>query len=406
MAGASLTTADKALKEFYIDGAREQLNNNIPFLNRVEKNTKDIEGRRAVLAPHVSRNSGVGARLEGSTLPDAGSQGYAEERIPLKYNYLRIQVTGQSIHMMKSDRGSFVRQTTSEMDRGTMDLKRDVSRQLWGTGDGVIATCGVTSNANVIVLATATTAVQMRFFHVGDRIDIGTAAAPQSIGAGLRISAVDAGNKTITVLNANGTTPTLTTSGSHFVFRKGANEANVTAELTGMQKIVAASGSLHNVDPATYDVWKSTVQSGVGSLDENKMARLVMDTQIASGSYPKLFVADDGSFRAYGNLLISLKRSNNTQRLAGGYSGLSFDAAGDPMEVVWDMDAPYGCMFAISPERIFEFRAADWEWMQEDGNVLSRVSGVDAYEATMFMYHEVATDQRNAHGLLSGITTA
>jgi hypothetical protein len=51
MAGATLTTADAALKNFYVPGSQGQLNNDIPFLNQIEKNTKDIEGRYAVLAP-------------------------------------------------------------------------------------------------------------------------------------------------------------------------------------------------------------------------------------------------------------------------------------------------------------------------------------------------------------------
>jgi hypothetical protein len=101
------------------------------------------------------------------------------------------------------------------------------------------------------------------------------------------------------------------------------------------------------------------------------MAQHVQGVQILSGAYPKLFIADDGSFRAYGNLLTSLKRSVNTQELAGGYSGLSFDAAGGKMMVVWDRDCPFGCMFSVNPDRLQEYRAADWEMMNDDGAILS-----------------------------------
>jgi hypothetical protein len=406
MAGATFVAAAGALKEFYLPGAREQLNNDIPFLNQIERNTEDVEGLEAYLSAHVSRNSGVGARAEGGTLPSAGNQGWTPEKIPLKYNYARIQLSGPIIKAMRSDRGSFVRITKAEMTGAVNDAKREVSRQLWMNGDGKIATCGTTTTTNVIQLAAATTAVQMRFFAVGDKVDVGTVAAPQTIIGSARVTAVDTANLTITVLAADGSTPSLSTTASHFVFRQGNNVANATNEVTGMQKIVAASGSLHNIDPATYSVWASRVDPSVGSLSETKMASHVMNVQILSGKYPKLFICDDGSFRAYGNLLTSLKRSNNTQKLSGGYSGLDFDAAGGPMKVVWDRDAPYGCMFSVNPDQFAEYRAADWEWMDADGNILSRVSGVDAYEATMVMYHELGTDERNAHGLMSGVTTA
>lgn len=47
---------------------------------------------------------------------------------------------------------------------------------------------------------------------------------------------------------------------------------------------------------------------------------------------------------------------------------------------------------------------SDWEFMDEDGSVLSRVGGVDAYEATLFKYHELTTDMRNAHGIITDLT--
>ena len=49
---------------------------------------------------------------------------------------------------------------------------------------------------------------------------------------------------------------------------------------------------------------------------------------------------------------------------------------------------------------------SDWEFMEEDGAVLNRVSNQDAYEFTLFKYAELTTDRRNSHGLLFDITEA
>lgn len=396
----TLSTADKALKEFYLPGAREQLNNDIPLLTQVEKNTKDIEGRRAVLAPHVSRNSGVGARADGGTLPTAGNQGYAEERIPLKFNYGRIQISGPTIRAMKSERGSFVRAVDSEMKGVTSDLKREVSRQAWLAGDGKIATCGTTTASTTVQLAAATTAVQMRFFQVGDKVDIGTVAAPTTIVSADTISAVDATNKTITIATS------VTTSSAHFVFRAGNNSANATNEITGLAAIVKASGTLHNVDPTTYASWVSYVDSTGGSISETNMAKCVQNGQIAGGNYPKIGICSDGVHRAYAALLQSMKRFPGTVNLKGGYAGLDFTASGPTIPIVWDRDATATCLYFLDTDELVEFKMSDWEWMDEDGAVLSRVSGVDAYEATLFQYHELATTKRNAHSLMSGLTEA
>src|SRR3954471_9059375 len=107
MAADPLTrqTADAVLKEFYLPGIRSILNFEVFLLSQVETNSEDIEGRRAVLSINTGRNSGIGARAEMGPLPDAGRQGYSEERIGLKYNYGRIQLSGPVIRSMGSDRG-------------------------------------------------------------------------------------------------------------------------------------------------------------------------------------------------------------------------------------------------------------------------------------------------------------
>jgi hypothetical protein len=38
--------------------------------------------------------------------------------------------------------------------------------------------------------------------------------------------------------------------------------------------------------------------------------------------------------------------------------------------------------------------------MDEDGAILSRVSGYDKYQAVLFKYANLATDRRNAHALI------
>src|SRR3990167_3634491 len=158
---ATRTTADSILQEDYLPGTQEQLNNEIPILAYAERNTRDVEGRRAVLAPHTKRSSGIGARAESGTLPTAGNQAWAEERIPLFYNYGRINITGPLMRSSQSDKASFVRAVDAEMKGITTDLKRDVNRQCWGDGTGRIAGfsgAGVSSNTATVLVNLASTA--------------------------------------------------------------------------------------------------------------------------------------------------------------------------------------------------------------------------------------------------------
>lgn len=397
----TLANADAALKEFYLTPMREQLNQKVMFLQQIESNSKDVEGRRAILSLHVRRNSGVGARPEGGTLPTAGQQKYAEERVSLRSNYARIQLSGQVIKAMSSDKGSFVRAVDSETKGAVADCRRDVNRQLFGTSDGVIAATGVTAAAVIVVLGAGVTAVQRRQLEVGMVIDIGTVAAPTSVAAARTITAADA--TTITISGA-----AVTTASTDRIFRNGSGGSGASqVELTGLPTIVSATGTLFNVDPIVEPVWASTVTAISGAATETAFAKAQHDVAIAGGDEVELFVTSDGVHRAYANLLTSLKRFPSTTELKGGYKALSLDAGGvQSASITWDRDCPAQTAFGLTPSHLQQHQMSDWEWMDSDGAVLSRVSGQDAYEAVMFKYHELTTDKRNAFVKLTGITEA
>jgi hypothetical protein len=422
MAGATKTTADATLQEDYQPLVREQINNDIPILTYVEKNTKDTDGRRAVLSLHVTRNSGVGNRAEGGTLPTAGYQGFAEERVNLYSIYGRGQLSGQLLKSADSNAAAFERALDGETKRITNDVKRDVNRQVWGTSNGVIAQCALTTSSLGVLLASSASGatgsaiasdVQFRQLEVGMLVDIGTVAAPT-----LKTSA-----NAIVETYGTGTsadpyrivlTSVATTTGTDFIFRSGngGDTTNSTQkEVTGLQSIIDSSGTLHNVNPTTYPVWKSIELSNSGTnrqISETLMAQCVQEINIASGTWPNLAVTHHGVFRAYANTLLGLKRFNNTVSLKGGYAqGIPFiGGGGNEIPVVTDRDCPANSMFFINTDHLTEYMMSDWEFMQEDGAVLNRVANADAYEFVLFKYMEVATDRRNTHGKILDLSAA
>lgn len=405
MAGQTTALADEALKEDYLPAIREQLNNAHLFLSQIESNSEDVEGREAVLSLHTGRNHGVGARAEGGTLPTAGNQSWIDERVSLRFNYGRIKVTGQVIRAMKSDKGSFTRAIKAETDGVTVDLKRDINRQLFGTSDGKIAQCGVTSGSTTVVMAPTTSIVKYRQLEVGMIIDIGQVATPTSAVTAATIVSVNRGADTM-VISAS-----VTTDATDFIFRTGSAGAGVNQkELTGLQTIVSASGTLFNVDPTVVDSWKSVDSNNGGTprdLDDTLMEVVIEDIAIEGGISPDLLLGPHAVRRGYATTLKTEKRFNNTNELKGGFGGLSVQADSVELTFVVDRDAPYdtdaddgGIVWVLNTTCFKEQRNGGWDWMDLDGAVLSRVAGEDAYEAILFKYHELTTDKRNAHGLI------
>lgn len=397
---ADLTTADKALKEFYEPALVEELHNDNVLLAHIETTDRDVEGREVVLSLHVSRNSGVGARKSGDSLPTAGAQGYVDERVKTKRNYGRIQIDGELIRTMKSNQGSFTRAVDSETQGIVADLKRDVNRQYWGTSDGVIAVCAVTSASATVQLNTSTPQSAMNQFEVGEIIDIGTTSSPfNQIANGAMIIDVDPVNHTITIDSA------VTTTTSHRVTRHGSGGATTNQrEVTGLQTIVSDTGALFNVDPSTYPVWKSTVDASGGNATELKFQKNMDKVRKSSGQDISMILTTDGVYRNYYAQLQGSKRYVNTQTLNGGFTALTVSSGRGEVPLTWDRDCPDGTAIGLSLTNLVQYQKSDWEFMQEDGAVLSRVPGQDAYEATLFKYHELATNRRNAFFKATGIT--
>jgi hypothetical protein len=394
----NLTAAAGVLKDDYQPAVREQLNNAFMLLSQIERNSKDTEGTAAVLSLHVTRNSGVGARPEGGTLPTAGNQGWKQERVSLKYNYGRIQVSGQTIRHMASDKGSFVRSVEAETKGIVTDLKVDVNRQLYTPASGVIATTTNTANATTATVSSS----EARRIQIGGVYDIIESGSDDvCYTATITNVVVSTGVLTYTSVAGAGTA-----AGNERIVRRGVVPSG-NYELTGLEEIVDSSGSLFNVDPASYPVWKSYEDAVSAAPSDAVFEEALDEIFITCGQDPNLIIASHAAVRAYANSLKTQKRfSGEPLDLKGGFKATSVSAGRNTLALWAERDCPDATAFIVNTDHLVQFEASDWEFMDEDGAVLNRVANTDAYEATLFKYHELATDQRNAHGKLTSLTVS
>lgn len=398
MAGFLLSTASGILREVLLPEIREQLNQSSDTLKLIERRTDVVEGQEAVLSLHVSRSAGVGARLEDESSPTAARQGYVKARVPLRTNEGRIEITVQSMRAMRSQKSAQETPFVSESKRIVLDMRRDINRQVYGTSNGVIATCGVTTAANVVVLAATTTLTQMRQFDVGMVIDIGTLAAPFTIAQSRTITAINRTTKTLTISGA-----VVTTTAANFIFRSGngGDAANSTQrELTGFRTTISNTGAVFGVDPATQPAWASTYDTNGGTprAPTDLIFQNVMDTvSIEYGEEIDVLMTSFGVYRKYGSSLTNLKRFNDTVNLKGGVKGLDITSGGKTSTLLRDRDVPEQNAFGLNLDHVF---MAEWgdgpDWLDEDGAVLARVSNKLNYEATLFWLHEIYVDARAA----------
>jgi hypothetical protein len=391
----------------YEEPLRMQLNDDTLILRRVTRSSDGVEttmvGAKYVTFPiHYLRNSGLGARRENETLPTAGQQGSAAARIPLKYLYAKIGLTGQVMKLANSKPQVFVSALKHEMERVRVDAAVDLNRQVYGTGSGALAVTSSTTSLNTAVITSGIDNLQM-----AEVVDIYTAA---NLAADSTAKAT-ARNVTAIVNNDDGT-GTVTFDGAAVTF--AANDVfvrtgNANREWAGLGIMVGNTGgvSYENIDPAVVPVWKSYINANGGTpraISETMLSKQVDLTYRQCGKNVSVMVTSLGVRRSYANLLTQQRRFVKTTEFTGGFSGIAFTTDRGDIPIVADKDCPFNTIYGLREDAIKLYREADWSFMDEDGSMWLRDATKDAYTATLYQYSELATDRRNAHFKIADIT--
>jgi hypothetical protein len=402
MAGQGiLTFASEALKLVYGD-LHEQLRDKNPALEFIEASAQNItrNGKEVIFDTHIGRNQGIGARGVREKLPTAGAQKYKQAHLYLKNLYGAIEVDGQLFEQAADDYNAFINVVDMEIKGLKRDLSRDLNRQIYGDGSGKLAVIASKAGATVTVDS-------VDYLEVGMTLDIAdpVTGEKQQTGAAssVEITAINETTKVVT-LNAD---PGNSISAGDILVRSSNGVNNFGKELTGLGKIVKATGSLHDIDPATTPVWAATEQAlgsvgTPGTLTELQLINLVQSVDKKGGDVD-VFLASPGVYNAYWNLLQGFRQFTNGAGLTGGQRSFTFEALGKPIRFVSDYAAPKGTLYALSSKELVINRKKDWSWMDRDGSMWSRVADTDAYEARYYQYSEIGTYRRNAHAVLSNI---
>lgn len=404
---ATLASITPILKEVYRGRIREQLNNEVTALKRMTRSsagvTNETGGKYVTFPIHTRRNSGIGSRFESEALPAPGQQGHAAARVGLKYAYGGIQLTGQAISLSDTDPKAFAKALDNEVEGMKNDLKKDMNRQIYGTGNGAVGVVRTTQAA-----ATVITVVDARLFQLGMIVDFQTGTTVNVSNREVTAISLAPGANTITISGAN-----IATTVGDIIVRRGSGAAVAgNRELTGLAAIVAASGSIYNIDPATEPEWTSEVDANGGTnraLSEGLMTQMVDRIRTRGGS-TSLILQSLGVRRAYANLLTQTRQTVNTQSFTGGFSGLAFTTDTGEIPVVADVDAPLNTQWFLNEDSFTFYRDKEWDWLERGDGIWKQVRDAsgdyDAWYARLVEYHELGCDRRNTNGRISDITEA
>jgi hypothetical protein len=366
MATQTVATADAVLKDLYVGPIVEQLNYKTYLLDQIERDSDHIDhtGRRAIVPVHTGRNRGRGSRGDAGTLPVAGAQTWADAIIPIRYHYSGIEVSDGAIEASQSNEGAFVNLLDAETKGVAQDIRKDVNRQVFGTGDGVLATVAATATTQATI-----TLDSVQYIAVGDPVDVlvtSTGAAAAGGGTGNTVTA-RAGGTTKTITLATSVTVDLT----HSVYVAG-SRAN---EMDGLRSIAATGRTLHSINSATAgnEYWNAQVRlvgasaAAPAVAGETHFELLADDVGLTGQGEVEVFLTSRGIRRRLADTFQSQKRFNDAQavNIHGGYSAIMVNE----VPVVADDDAPRGWAFGLDKSAFRWFQQAAPGWLEKDGKV-------------------------------------
>lgn len=393
-----MTTVDNILKEVYEDGGiHDQLQTEITALKRIEKSsegvTHEVGGKYVRFPIRTKRNHGIGARNESEALPIAQSQSYESAQVKLKNLYGAIQLTGQTFELADKNFQAFASALDQEVSSVKETLRKDVARQVYGTGKGVMATA--TGAGTTTTFVTTNT----QYLEVGMFVDIFTSADANRVAD---VTITDITGNTVTFSPAAG----VATATGDYITR----DNSVGKEITGLGAIISTSATIYNVNPATVPVWKATVSANGGvarALTESLMIQQIDIIRQKGGGVPTVIFTSLGVRRSYFALLQSQRRIVNNSNFEGGFSGLAFTVDSNDIPLISDVDCPPSTMKFVNEKELKWYNAGDWSFMNRDGSNWQRVinssGSFDAYQATLYQYAELGTHRRNAHADLQDL---
>lgn len=415
---ADTATFSAALKTKFLGPIRDQVGRNKVLLyGGSDDNPTDFKGitRSAEGIDFVGNefripikakfNQSVGFRHENESLPSPGSTAYTYLSEPMRHAYGAMTITGQLLKASTGTEAAFRPALKAEMKDLTESLKVDHNRAAWGDGSGKLASVATNATSGDTTVSLDTTVN----FRGGEIIDF-TTSSGTAVSAAHEVIGVDRLNKAITIAPALGAN---VTSGTHFPVRASANSTtsapnnSLNREIQGLSSIVSDTGTLHGISPTAYPFWRSYVKTSAGTPNETLFRTALDNVGFESGidlesGNDFVWITTRGVRRRYQDTLVAFRRFTeaNGKKLTGGFSVLEFD--GQP--IFADDQCPSGNIFGLSIPELFWSQMSDWEWMDQDGDVLKQLPNKDAYTAILFKYSQLGTTRRNAHLRLTGVT--
>jgi hypothetical protein len=260
-------TLSSVLKERWTDDQlQQQYMHDDSILKKFQATKATMIGKQAQTPVWNDLNSGgyttVGSG--GGALNTATNQPTGQAVWTLVQQAMPIELEFGTLNQSDGNMLSVISGKNLEVSGALKTLARQAVRQIVTNGDSIVAQCATGGPSTTISLIASPSgsaygfdAIQRNWLRPGAVIDVGTTADTDTLLTAGTVTAVAESASAPTITTA---TSISTTSGTHFVFIANPNSTTAAnPELNGLRNMVAATGALGSLNPATagQEFWQA-----------------------------------------------------------------------------------------------------------------------------------------------------
>lgn len=336
--------------------------------------------------------AGGGAINETESLRTAGNETVLQLKITPKINEWTVQVSGLSRAVSEDEEGSFATGLVRQLDDALENLLKDLNRQCYGNGKGVLA------RINGAATSTVQTFDDVIYLKPGMVVDTYDSTGTTRDENSVVISSVDRANNQATFSTS------ISTTDNDILVRE---EMLISApdegkELAGLKVIIddgTEATTFQNQSRTTYpELRGNVIAAGSVNLTNDLLQRAVDEVAIVGDGRIDMLISRHGQRRKYLDLVTPDKRFLD-DKLDRGYQYISWNG----LKWYIDVDCPKGTIIGLSQKYINKYEVRGIHLADDDGSILKWNGSADIFIAYYRLYANLGSEKPNAHVRLTGL---
>lgn len=345
---------------------------------------------------------GFGGSVGFASLPTPNPSKNVEVVLTRKKAYARMQLDRETIVASKGKQGAFRAATQEETEAKLKSFNRIQACALYNDGTGTLGTHsgnfgGSAASPTATILTTGLYGFRPAYFEVGDTVEV-VASGTTLQASKFAIASVNTTTRVVTLTRLTGSVDlTAIGAGTHEIVLEGSWDASPMGFLGAFN---FTSGSLYSVPYQTRFASYINTLSTATTISVDLLNKATLQMWSLSGETPDVIIPsvlqmerlmnhlEDKKRYSVSPTSMTSKENKLTTKALASFSGVELMTIKGAVPVMPSRYVRDDMVIFANFKKTARRHAEKFGWFDEDGNVLMKLEGFDAFEARYGGYYE------------------